>query len=64
MRLDILGEADRLAEDPHLTDYDFWRMLKNVDYEIFRADSAGEPIPFEAIRWRAILRQARSRRSC
>jgi hypothetical protein len=37
-------------------------MLKNLDNEIFRAGSAGEPIPFEAARWRAILRQARSRR--
>ena len=62
MKLDIRAEADRLAEDGSITDYDFWRMLKNLDYEIFRAVSAREPIAFEVIRWRAILRQARARR--
>jgi hypothetical protein len=62
MKLDILAAADRLADDQRITDYDFWRMLKNLDNEIFRANSAREPIPFEAVRWRAILRQARSMR--
>jgi hypothetical protein len=62
MKLDIWAEADRLADDRRITDYHFWRMLKNLDNEIFRAASAKEPIPFEAIRWRAILRRARARR--
>jgi hypothetical protein len=62
MKLDIWAEADRLAEDGRITDYDFWRMLKNLDNEIFRAASAKEPIAFDVVRWRAILRQARARR--
>jgi hypothetical protein len=62
MKLDIQSEVDRLAEDRRFTDYDFWRMLRDLDDEIYRADAAGEPIPFEAARWRAILRQARRRR--
>ena len=62
MKLDIRAAADRLAEDRRITDYDFWRMLKNLDDEIFRAGSAGEPISFDAVRLRAVLRQARSQR--
>lgn len=62
MKLDIWAEADRLADDHRITDYDFWRMLKNLENEIFRASSSKEPISFDVIRWRAILRQARAQR--
>lgn len=62
MKRDIRAEADRLAEDCRLSDYDFWRTLKNVENEIFRLSSQGEPIPFELVRWRAIVRQARQKR--
>ena len=37
MKNDIQATADELAADARLTDYDFWRMLKNLEYEIFRA---------------------------
>ncbi len=59
MRLDIKTEADRLADNPRISDYDFWRTLKNLENEIYRAAGAKEPIPFDIIRWRAIVREAR-----
>ncbi|MET3789957.1 hypothetical protein [Aquamicrobium terrae] len=55
-------EAERLAADPRVTDYDFWRTLRNVDNCIFEIAARGQPIPFDMVRWRAILKQARSRR--
>jgi hypothetical protein len=60
--IDIKATADRLAADSRISDYDFWRSLKNVDNEIFAIASSNEPIPFEMVRWRAILSQARSMR--
>jgi hypothetical protein len=62
MKTDIKVEADRLAADPRISDYDFWRSLKNLNYEIFSIANNNEPIPFAMIRWRAILKQARSKR--
>jgi hypothetical protein len=62
MKTDIKVEAARLAADPTITDYDFWRSLKNLNNEIFHIANSNEPIPFTMIRWRAILRQARMRR--
>jgi len=59
---DIQAEAERLASDPRLTDYDFWRTLKNVDNEIYRIASRRQPIPIEMLRWRRILKRARLRR--
>ena len=62
MKQDIGTAATRLAENPRISDYDFWRTLKNLDNEIYRISSVKQPIPIEMIRWRAIIRQARSRR--
>lgn len=62
MKLDVRAEVDRLAENPHVSDYDFWRTLKNLENEIFAFESRREPIPFELVRWRSIVRQARMRR--
>ncbi|TIM30910.1 MAG: hypothetical protein E5Y63_09230 [Mesorhizobium sp.] len=62
MKTDIKVEADRLAADPRISDYDFWRSLKNLNYEIFNIANNNEPIPFAMIRWRAILKQARMKR--
>ncbi|MCF6116328.1 MAG: hypothetical protein EOS07_12005 [Mesorhizobium sp.] len=62
MKTDIKVEADRLAADPRISDYDFWRSLKNLNYEIFSIANNNEPIPFAMIRWRAILKQARMKR--
>ena len=62
MKTDIKVEVDRLAADPRVTDYDFWRSLKNVNNEIFQIANNNEPIPFDMIRWRAILKQARMKR--
>ncbi len=62
MKQDIGAVAHRLAEDYRLSDYDFWRALKNLDSEIYRKAGDHQPIPIEMIRWRAIIKQARSRR--
>lgn len=62
MKIDIHATAEELASDPRLTDYDFWRMLKNLDYEIFQRSSGSRPIPFDMLRWRRVLRRARSKR--
>lgn len=62
MKQDIGSVAHRLAEDHRISDYDFWRTLKNLDNEIFRISGDRQPIPIEMIRWRAIIKQARSRR--
>jgi hypothetical protein len=61
-QLDIKGTSDRLAADERISDYEFWRSLKNLNNEIFEIANNNEPIPFEMIRWRAILKQARSKR--
>jgi hypothetical protein len=63
MKNDIQAAAEKLASDPGLTDYDFWRMLKNLEYEIFQRTSSKQPIPIDMLRWRRILRRARSRRT-
>ena len=62
MKVDIKVESDRLAADPRVTDYDFWRSLKNVDNEIFQIASTKRPIPLDMIRWRVILKRARTKR--
>ena len=62
MKTDIKVEVDRLAADPRISDYDFWRSLKNVDNEIFHIANNNEPIPFDMIRWRSILKRARLKR--
>ncbi|PAQ07289.1 hypothetical protein [Mesorhizobium temperatum] len=62
MKTDIKVEADKLAADQRITDYDFWRSLKNLNNEIFHIANNNEPIPFAMIRWRAILKQARMKR--
>ena len=59
---DIGTAANKLAENPRISDYDFWRTLKNLENEIFRKSTDRQPIPIEMLRWRAISRQARSRR--
>jgi len=63
MTTDIHAAAEKLASDPRLTDYDFWRTLKNIDNEIFRISSSRKPIPIDMLRWRRIVKRARSKRS-
>ena len=62
MKIDITEMSEKLARDPSISDYDFWRALKNLDNEIYRMSGDHQPIPLEMIRWRAIIKQARSRR--
>ncbi len=62
MKIDINELSERLAADPNLTDYDFWRTLKNLDNEILDIANNNDPIPMELIRWRAVLNRARTKR--
>ncbi|MGF7004859.1 hypothetical protein [Aminobacter sp. BE322] len=62
MHTDIEATASRLACDPRISDYDFWRSLRNLNNEIFEIANNNGPIPIEMLRWRVILRQARSKR--
>jgi len=48
--------------DPPITDLDFGRSPQNVNNEISHTANSNEPIPFDMIRWRAILKQARMKR--
>jgi len=62
MKQDIGAVAHQLAGDQRLTDYDFWRALKNLDNEIYRKAGDHQPIPIEMIRWRMIIKKARNQR--
>lgn len=62
MQIDTATTSEKLASDPRLTDYDFWRSLKNLENEIFQFSASRRPIPIEMLRWRRILIEARSRR--
>ncbi|KQZ14000.1 MULTISPECIES: hypothetical protein [unclassified Mesorhizobium] len=62
MKIDIEAASAKLAADPRISDYDFWRSLKNLNNEIFQIANSNEPIPMDMIRWRVILKQARSKR--
>ncbi|WP_378949994.1 hypothetical protein [Mesorhizobium sp. ANAO-SY3R2] len=62
MHTDIEATANKLACDPRISDYDFWRSLRNLNNEIFVIANNKRPIPIEMLRWRVILRQARSKR--
>ena len=62
MTIDTATTSEKLARDPRVSDYDFWRSLKNIDNEIFQIASAKGPIPIEMLRWRRILIEARIRR--
>ncbi len=62
MKIDINELSERLAADPSLTDYDFWRTLKNLNNEILDIANNNDPIPMELIRWRAVLSRARIKR--
>ena len=63
MKTDIEAVSERLAADSRISDYDFWRSLKNIDNRIFEIANNNEPIRMDMIRWRAILKQARSKRN-
>lgn len=63
MKIDMNEMSEKLARDPSISDYDFWRTLKNLNNEIFHIANNNDPIPMELIRWRAVLNRARSKRT-
>ena len=58
MKSDIQAAAEKLASDPGLTDYDFWRTLKNLDYEIFQRTSSK---PADPLRHAALAAHSQTR---
>ncbi len=60
---DLQKMARRLAADERLSDYDFWRWLKDIDDLLYRAERDRLPIPFNLILARRVLRNARLRRT-
>lgn len=62
MTTDIHAAAEKLASDPRLTDYDLWRTLTNIDSEILRISAGKQPIPIDMVRWRRVVKRARSKR--
>jgi hypothetical protein len=59
---DLKAMARRLAADERLSDYHFWRWLKDIDDALYQADRRRQPIPFHLIYARRLLRNARLRR--
>ncbi|BCH24175.1 hypothetical protein MesoLjLc_38380 [Mesorhizobium sp. L-8-10] len=59
---DIHATAEKLAADPRLTDDDLRHTLQNIDGEISRIVSVRKPIPIDILRWRRVVKHARSKR--
>lgn len=51
-----------IANGKILDDYSLWRITKDLDSELYKLNRAHEPLPFEIVRLRAILRRARALR--
>ncbi|MBX3569998.1 MAG: hypothetical protein KF914_18190 [Rhizobiaceae bacterium] len=62
MKLDLTSMSARLASDATITDYDFWRAIKMLDDELYRAERGGRPIPMQLLYARKALRAAHARR--
>jgi len=58
MKLDLAQMSARLASDATITDYEFWRAIKLLDDELYRAERSGRPIPMQLIYARQALRTA------
>ncbi|WP_187971499.1 hypothetical protein [Aquibium microcysteis] len=59
---DINRLSRRLAQSPLVTDYDFWRALRDLNDEIYALAKRAEPVPIEILRLRATLRRERAAR--
>ncbi|MFC5991033.1 hypothetical protein [Limoniibacter endophyticus] len=51
--LDIVSR--NLAFDPEISDADLHRVMGEVERQMMQIQAASAPIPFELVRWRAIL---------
>ena len=56
--IDVDRISDRLACDPLVTDYDFWRAIKELEYELYAVEQRGGPVPIEFLRLRRIMHSA------
>ena len=63
MKIDINRISHQLAADPTITDYDFWRALKQVNYDLETAERSRRPIPIDKLRVRVIIRKAMAKRT-
>lgn len=62
MKIDVDRLSATLARNPNVTDYDFWRVEKNLTNAIYVTDRAGAPIPIRFVQMRAVIRRARAMR--
>ncbi|RST84856.1 hypothetical protein EJC49_18645 [Aquibium carbonis] len=62
MTSDINRLTRRLAKNPLMTDYDFWRALRDLNDEVYALTKRGDPIPIELLKVRATLRRKRAAR--
>jgi len=58
----VSRRARRLALDPDISDYEFWRTLKSVRQEIYLLLRAGRPVPIRLLYARRTLEMAIVRR--
>jgi hypothetical protein len=54
--------SHRIAQNPLVSDYDFWRALRDLNDEIYAVSKRGEAIPIGLLRLRATLRRERAAR--
>jgi hypothetical protein len=59
MGIDVAEISSRLATQRHVTDYEVWRGLKQIESELYACEREGRPIPFELARLRAQLLRRR-----
>lgn len=58
----VSRRARRLALDPDISDYEFWRTLKSISHEIYRLQRARQPIPIRLLYARRTIEMAIARR--
>lgn len=61
VKINVEKLSDDLASNATITDYDYWRGLKMLDNEIFHIERNRDPVPFQLIQLRAVLRRARAK---
>lgn len=62
MTIDLNRLSDELAGNPCVSDYDFWRAMKDLEYEIYSIGHSPSPVPIGLLHLREVVRRARRKR--